>query len=394
LIEGFVVVLVLLLVVYLPIGIVRGIKENQAEERRRRARNQIANRKRQSKRDKKEDYDFLLNELENHPNNPKIRRRCLEIGREYARMCREDGSETTFDELAIKNDIDAACAAASVTSVAAEDYELILPSEIKKANEPPSKRIERPKKRKTSKVAWGCLLLLMMPCFIGLLGNMFGTNEPQKNRANTRKPVQTNRNRSSTSDKPKLAAESNVATTTTVETKSDRQSNENSDETKSTQTQPVQTPVLTPQQTIAKLKALGFVESVSWRKSKWEAGWVGVLHKAVGKNEVSVELSGKERRSFDNATVEAEIYDLDELAQTTDQATSVLRLMSASEKIAEAMKKATKTSGRVSDGVWAVEVKKHNSGSGFDVRSKGTPSKHKPATKSKAKQPESTDPAT
>ena len=69
------------------------INKRESEERKGNDRKRRIAAKRQRKLDAKRDYEFLLDELEAHPSNPKIRRRCLELGREYARLVREDGAE-------------------------------------------------------------------------------------------------------------------------------------------------------------------------------------------------------------------------------------------------------------------------------------------------------------
>lgn len=63
-------------------------------------------------------YREALRLLEARPSDPALRRQALECGRELAAFCREDGSETVFDELALKNDLDAATASVNLDSAA------------------------------------------------------------------------------------------------------------------------------------------------------------------------------------------------------------------------------------------------------------------------------------
>lgn len=55
-------------------------------------------------------YSNTLKELANDPNNPDPARETLELGRDYAHMCREDKKETVFDEIVLNNDLTAAMA--------------------------------------------------------------------------------------------------------------------------------------------------------------------------------------------------------------------------------------------------------------------------------------------
>ena len=57
-------------------------------------------------------YRAGLANLTDDPNNPELRKRVLRLGREYSELMRGELGRTTFDEIALKNDIDAACAGA------------------------------------------------------------------------------------------------------------------------------------------------------------------------------------------------------------------------------------------------------------------------------------------
>ena len=57
-------------------------------------------------------YQRSLSRLRNDPNNASLRRGALELGRVYSNLTRNHKGVTLFDEVAVKNDIDAACAGA------------------------------------------------------------------------------------------------------------------------------------------------------------------------------------------------------------------------------------------------------------------------------------------
>ena len=61
-------------------------------------------------------YQTALSELRLCPNDSGKREQALRLGREFSRLSREGNAETLFDEVAIKNDIDAACAGSFVTN--------------------------------------------------------------------------------------------------------------------------------------------------------------------------------------------------------------------------------------------------------------------------------------
>jgi hypothetical protein len=57
-----------------------------------------------------EEYQKGLSRLRENPTNPEIRQEALRLGRVYSHLMRDAKGTTTFDEVAVKNDIDAACA--------------------------------------------------------------------------------------------------------------------------------------------------------------------------------------------------------------------------------------------------------------------------------------------
>jgi len=59
-----------------------------------------------------EAYQNALTQLKNEPNSHEIRLRALQCGRRYSDLTRNNSGVTIFDEVALKNDIDAACAGA------------------------------------------------------------------------------------------------------------------------------------------------------------------------------------------------------------------------------------------------------------------------------------------
>jgi hypothetical protein len=64
-------------------------------------------------------YQELLSRLRQSPTDPQLKQKTLEAGRSYASWSRRGRSATVFDEVALANDIQAACAAASTLSTPA-----------------------------------------------------------------------------------------------------------------------------------------------------------------------------------------------------------------------------------------------------------------------------------
>lgn len=59
-----------------------------------------------------ESYRQSLELLKQHPSNPDLRQRALEWGRHYSNLTRDKKGITVYDEVALANDINAACAGA------------------------------------------------------------------------------------------------------------------------------------------------------------------------------------------------------------------------------------------------------------------------------------------
>jgi hypothetical protein len=57
-------------------------------------------------------YKQSLEVLKQQPNNPELRQRALEWGRYYSGLTRDNKRVTVYDEVALANDINAACAGA------------------------------------------------------------------------------------------------------------------------------------------------------------------------------------------------------------------------------------------------------------------------------------------
>jgi len=57
----------------------------------------------------KEAYQASLRELTRNPTNPTTHQRTLDLGRAYSRLTRNNKGVTLFDEMALMNDINAAC---------------------------------------------------------------------------------------------------------------------------------------------------------------------------------------------------------------------------------------------------------------------------------------------
>ena len=61
-------------------------------------------------------YQDSLVKLKTNPTNADLRQRTLELGRAYSNLTRNKSGVTVFDEVALMNDINAACAGAAVVS--------------------------------------------------------------------------------------------------------------------------------------------------------------------------------------------------------------------------------------------------------------------------------------
>ena len=70
--------------------------------------------RRRAQKKPKEAYLACLSYLKQDPNNPDLRERTLEWGRAYSNLMRDSHGRTIFDEVALMNDINAACARATV----------------------------------------------------------------------------------------------------------------------------------------------------------------------------------------------------------------------------------------------------------------------------------------
>jgi len=70
-------------------------------------------------------YQTSLRRLKADPTNASLRESALAFGRSYSQVTREEGKVALYDEVAIMNDIGAACAAAAVqpSGAATNDYE-------------------------------------------------------------------------------------------------------------------------------------------------------------------------------------------------------------------------------------------------------------------------------
>lgn len=64
----------------------------------------------------KASYQQALLELKKNPTNPEIKQQALALGRAYSNLTRDNKGQTLFDEVALMNDINAACAAAVVSN--------------------------------------------------------------------------------------------------------------------------------------------------------------------------------------------------------------------------------------------------------------------------------------
>lgn len=67
-----------------------------------------------------EAYQRSLQDLKQRPNDANLREKAVRLGREYSDLTRKKRGVTVYDEVAIMNDIGAACAAAGAAAVSAD----------------------------------------------------------------------------------------------------------------------------------------------------------------------------------------------------------------------------------------------------------------------------------
>jgi hypothetical protein len=66
-------------------------------------------------------YLASLSELKNTPTNANLKQDTLALGRRYSSLTRDKKGNTVFDEVALMNDINAACAAAAMHTASAPE---------------------------------------------------------------------------------------------------------------------------------------------------------------------------------------------------------------------------------------------------------------------------------
>src|SRR5262245_37000715 len=87
-------------------------------------------------------YLESLEKLKRHPHDPDLREATLALGRRYANMTRNMKSGTLFDEMALMNDINAACArAGSRVTIEADRRTPSLEERLSKLEDLRSKRL-------------------------------------------------------------------------------------------------------------------------------------------------------------------------------------------------------------------------------------------------------------
>ena len=80
-------------------------------------------------------YREALEQLKQRPTDPDRRQQALRLGRAYADITRESKNATVYDEMAIKNDIDAVCAGAAEVAAARAGGPASAAAEIRKLTE-------------------------------------------------------------------------------------------------------------------------------------------------------------------------------------------------------------------------------------------------------------------
>ncbi|MEZ0327215.1 MAG: SHOCT domain-containing protein [Fimbriimonas sp.] len=84
--------------------------------------NEAAKERAQTLESAKAAYEESLRYLRERPTDPTMRAQALDFGRRYSNLTRSHSGVTVYDEVAIKNDIDAACAG-TVQAAAPEQLE-------------------------------------------------------------------------------------------------------------------------------------------------------------------------------------------------------------------------------------------------------------------------------
>jgi hypothetical protein len=91
--------------------VIIGIAANSDAKKRAQALEQT----KQAQAQAKDAYQNSLVELKANPTSADLRQKTLERGRAYSNLTRNKGGVTIFDEVALMNDIEAACAGAAIS---------------------------------------------------------------------------------------------------------------------------------------------------------------------------------------------------------------------------------------------------------------------------------------
>jgi type II secretory pathway pseudopilin PulG len=110
--EGFGCIVVLLAI---PAGLIALLVFSSSESAKRRAAEKAARAEYEAAQAAaRRAYEEALRALASDPANAQVRTRALALGRNYSNYTRNQSGVTLFDEVALMNDINAACAAVSV----------------------------------------------------------------------------------------------------------------------------------------------------------------------------------------------------------------------------------------------------------------------------------------
>lgn len=110
------------------------IIQQRSSRQQQRSSREEAERTAKELKDAHETYRRCLANLKNNPTDPELRERTLEWGRHYSNLTRQRQGVTIFDEVALSNDIAAACAAAGRFAGAANS-EKTLETRLRKLDE-------------------------------------------------------------------------------------------------------------------------------------------------------------------------------------------------------------------------------------------------------------------
>jgi hypothetical protein len=112
--NNFLVPIGTIVVALIVTSIINGLKQDREREEKK-------EQERQNLLMSEKNYRDSLEKLKKSPSNSDLKQNTLLLGREYSTLTRDKTGVTIFDEIALMNDINAACAAAGQQTTSAAD---------------------------------------------------------------------------------------------------------------------------------------------------------------------------------------------------------------------------------------------------------------------------------